>query len=256
VPLCGYFVRAPFAIERQPVLICMGGLDSIKDEMWFMQAHGALQRGISVLMIDGPGQGGTLRRHKVPTRYDYEVPIGRCIDWLEQRADVDSSRIAVCGSSLGGYYAARAGSYEPRLAAAISHGAIWSIPELWHGATEDHGLADHIKWVFGVGSMREAMAKAAPFTLEGALDHMRCPYLIVHGGFDVLGVSQAQQVADYAKAKGVDVTLRFLTEDETGADHCQHDNPTIGQELMADWLAERFGIDESALRARALNPLI
>jgi hypothetical protein len=54
VSLCAYFVRAPFAVARQPVLICMGGLDSIKDEMWFMQARGAVQRGISVLMIDGP----------------------------------------------------------------------------------------------------------------------------------------------------------------------------------------------------------
>ena len=108
-PICGYFVRAPFPGDKLPVLICMGGLDSIKDEMWFMQAHGCLQRGISVLMIDGPGQGGTLRRHKIVTRADSEVPIGKCIDWLEQRADVDPSRIAVCGSSLGGYYAARAG---------------------------------------------------------------------------------------------------------------------------------------------------
>ena len=98
--LCGYFVRAPFAIERQPVLISMGGLDSIKDEMWAMQAHGALQRGISVLMIDGPGQGGTLRRHKIVSRHDYEIPIGRCIDYLATRTDVDLSRIAVCGSSL------------------------------------------------------------------------------------------------------------------------------------------------------------
>jgi hypothetical protein len=130
VSLCAYFVRAPFAIARQPVLICMGGLDSIKDEMWFMQAHGALQRGISVLMIDGPGQGGTLRRHKVNTRHDYEVPIGRCIDYLHTRGDVDPARIAVCGSSLGGYYAARAGSYKHRLAACISHGAIWSIQDL------------------------------------------------------------------------------------------------------------------------------
>jgi hypothetical protein len=32
-------------------------------------------------------------------------------------------------------------------------------------------------------------------------------------------------------AKGVDVTLRLVSEDETGAEHCQHDNPTIGQEL-------------------------
>ena len=252
VSLCGYFVRAPFAVARQPVLICMGGLDSIKDEMWFMQAHGALQRGISVLMIDGPGQGGTLRRHLVPTRHDYEVPIGRCIDWLIQRNDVDASRIAVCGSSLGGYYAARAGSHEHRLAACISHGAIWSIQDLWAGAGEDHGLADHIRWVFDAPTMQTALAKAAPFTLQGALEHMRCPYLIVHGGFDVLGVSQAQRVHDYAKSHGIDVTLRFLTETETGADHCQHDNPTIGQEVMADWLADRFGIDQSALRRHAI----
>ena len=252
VPLCAYFVRAPFAIPRQPVLICMGGLDSIKDEMWFMQAHGALQRGISVLMIDGPGQGGTLRRHKVRTRHDYEVPIGRCIDYLEGRADVDASRIAVCGSSLGGYYAARAGSHEPRLAACVSHGAIWSIQDLWAGAGEGHGLADHIKWVFGAPTMREALEMAAPFTLEGALGHMRCPYLIVHGGFDVLGVAQATRVFDYAKAHGVDATLRVLTQEETGADHCQHDNPTIGQEMIGDWLAERFGIDERALRRAAL----
>jgi dienelactone hydrolase len=255
-PLYAYFVRAPFDNGKQPVMICMGGLDSIKDEMWFMQAHGALQRGISVLMIDGPGQGGTLRRHKIPTRPDYEVPIGKCIDYLLTRQDIDPARIAVCGSSLGGYYAARSGCYEPRLAAAISHGAIWSIPELWANAKEDHGLADHIKTVFGAGSMKEAMEKARPFALEGHLDHMKCPYLIVHGGHDVLGVAAAQKVADYAKSKGVDVTLRFVNENETGADHCQHDNPTMGQELMIDWLADLFEIDERALRKSAMNPLI
>ena len=70
------------------------------------------------------------------------------IDYLETRGDVDAARIAVSGSSLGGYYAARAGAYEHRLAATISHGAIWSIAEFWEGAGEDHGLATHIKWVF------------------------------------------------------------------------------------------------------------
>jgi dipeptidyl aminopeptidase/acylaminoacyl peptidase len=254
--LFAYFVRAPFDTGKQPCLISMGGLDSIKDEMWFMQAHGALQRGISVLMIDGPGQGGTLRRHGIVTRHDYEVPVGKCIDWLATRDDIDMSKIAVCGSSLGGYYAARAGSYEHRLAAAISHGAIWSIQDLWAKADESHGLADHIKWVFGAGSMKEAMEKAAPFTLDGHLENMQCPYLIVHGGYDVLGVAQASTVHDYAKSKGVDVTLRFVTEEETGAEHCQHDNPTIGQELMADWLADRFGIDQRALMEKSLNPLI
>ena len=255
--LFAYFVRAPFAVDRQPCLISMGGLDSIKDEMWFMQAHGALQRGISVLMIDGPGQGGTLRRHKIPTRPDYEVPIGRCVDYLLTRTDVDPTRIAVCGSSLGGYYAARAGSMEPRLAAAISHGAIWDIHELWKNADESHGLASHIKWVFGVKTMKEAVERAKAFTLQGVLEHMTCPYLIVHGGYDVLGMSQATRTYEYGKAKGVDVTLRFVMPEETGAEHCQHDNPTIGQELMADWLADVFRIDQRELLGRkALNPLI
>lgn len=252
VTLCGYFVLAPGkrdAVAKPPVLICLGGLDSIKDEMWFMQAHGALQRGISVLMVDGPGQGGTLRRHKVATRYDYEVPVGRCIDWLEARGDVDTTRIALCGSSLGGYYAARAGSYEHRLAACISHGAIWDIGERWKTRPEDHALADHMKWVFGANTMAEAARIAAPFKLEGALEHMRCPYLIIHGGHDILGVDAVSTVYDYAKKHGVDVTLRLTSEEETGADHCQHDNPTLGQELMIDWLADRFGIAERDLHS-------
>jgi dienelactone hydrolase len=255
-PICGYFVRAPFPGERLPVLICMGGLDSIKDEMWFMQAHGCLQRGISVLMIDGPGQGGTLRRHGIVSRPDTEVPIGACIDWLVNRDDVDPARIAVCGSSMGGYYAARAGCYEHRLAAAISHGAIFDVHEMWGQKDEDFGLAMHIKWVFGVKSMKEAHGLMKAFALQGHLDHMRCPFLIVHGGHDVLTVAQASRAHDYAKARGVDVTLRIVAPEETGAEHCQHDNPTIGQELIADWLADRFGIDQPALLRTGWNPLI
>jgi dienelactone hydrolase len=247
VHLAGYFIRAPYDTGRQPVLIAFGGLDSFKEELLFMVGNGSLRRGISCLLVDGPGQGATLRRFGVHNRYDYEVPVGRCIDYLETRDDVDPSRIAVSGSSLGGYYAARAGSFEHRLAAVVSHGAIWSIQDLWGGAPEDHGLAGHIKWVFGADSMAAALEKARPFTLDGVLGGMQCPYLIVHGGHDVLGVTQAQRVYDDARARGVDVTLKLIGEEETGAEHCQHDNPTIGMEYLCDWLAERFGIDQRAL---------
>jgi len=246
-PLPAYFIRSANGGERQPVLISVGGLDSFKDELWFMTGRGALQRGMSVLLVDGPGHGGALRRHGLVTRYDYEVPIGKCIDWLERRTDVDTSRIAVSGSSLGGYYAARAGSMEPRLAACISHGAIWDIHERWKTRAENHGLAGHIKWVFGASSMAQATEIAKPFTLDGVLEHMKIPYLIIHGGHDVLGVGEVRKVYDYAISHGVKATLRLTGEEETGAEHCQHDNPTLGQELMLDWLADVFKIDQTQL---------
>lgn len=238
----GYFLRSPFGAERQPVLICFGGLDSIKDEMWFMTARAPYERGMSVLMMDGPGQGGTLRRHGIPNRADYEVPVGQMIDYVETRDDVDTDRIAVSGSSLGGFYVARAAAYEPRIAAAISHGAVWDVNALWGKPNEGHGLAEHIKWVFGVSSMDEAFEKGRDFKLEGHIEKIRCPYLICHGGSDVLSVRQATQAYEHAKSAGVDVTLEMIGVDETGAEHCQHDNPTIGQEKMADWLADRFGL--------------
>ena len=246
VSLPAYFVK-PKGGGKYPVLISFGGLDSFKDELWFMTGRGAVQRGIAVLMVDGPGQGGTLRRHKVPTRHDYEVPVGRCIDFLLKRNDVDGSRIAVSGSSMGGYYAARAASKEHRLAACISHGAIWDIEQRFRDRGESHALANHMKWVFGVKSMAEAIERAKPFKLEGVLDGMRCPYLVLHGGHDVLGVENARTVYEYAKKKGVNATLRLTSAEETGAEHCQHDNPTLGQELMIDWLADVFRIDQRRL---------
>lgn len=245
--LPGYFIRSANGGDKQPVLISVGGLDSYKDELWFMTGRGAVQRGMSVLLVDGPGQGGALRRHGLTTRYDYEVPIGKCIDWLAKRSDVDMSRIAVSGSSLGGYYAARAGAMEPRLAACISHGAIWDIHERWKARDDNHGLAGHIKWVFGAKTMAEAAEIAKPFKLEGVLDKMKCPYLIIHGGHDVLGVETVRTVYDYAIKHGVNATLRLTSEEETGAEHCQHDNPTLGQELMLDWLADVFKIDQTKL---------
>jgi hypothetical protein len=79
-PMPAYFIKSPCGGAKQPVLISVGGLDSFKDELWFMTGRGAVQRGMSVLLVDGPGQGGTLRRHGIPTRHDYEVPIGKCLD--------------------------------------------------------------------------------------------------------------------------------------------------------------------------------
>ena len=95
---------------------------------------------------------------------------------------MDRSRIAVSGTSLGGYYAARAGCSEHRLAAVISHRAIWSVSDFWGDRDKSYGLAGHIKWVFGAPTVNDALRKGEDFTLEGILRNMRCPYLIITVG--------------------------------------------------------------------------
>ena len=157
-PICGYFVRAPFPGERLPVLIYIGGLDSIKDEMWFMQAHGCLQRGISVLMIDGPGQGGTLRRHKI-----YPGTIARCrsanasTGWTARRRRCRAYR----GVWLQHGRLLRRARRLLRASAGgcdLARRDLVGARHVGHQG-DDFGLAMHIRWVFGAKSMREAMRR-------------------------------------------------------------------------------------------------
>ena len=96
---------------------------------------------------------------------------------------------------------------------------------------------------FGAHALR---ARLVP-DMQGVFENMKCPYLILHGGHDVLGVQAAREGYEYAKKVGVDVTFMLVESDMTGAEHCQHDNPTLGQELMIDWLADKFGIDQRKL---------
>ena len=95
--------------------------------------------------------------------------------------------------------------------------------------------------------MKDVAEKTRPFDMRGVFENMKCPYLILHGGHDVLGVQAAREGYEYAKKVGVDVTFMLVEADMTGAEHCQHDNPTLGQELMIDWLADKFGIDQRKL---------
>jgi dienelactone hydrolase len=246
--LHAYFVGTPHALSaRQPVVITMGGLDSFKEELYFIMGQGALERGISCLLLDGPGQGATVRREGIHARPDTEVAIAACIDYLSTRDDVDPKRIALAGTSLGGHFVTRAGSKEHRLAAVAAQGVVWDINKTFGGRPDTFPSAHHAKSIFGGSTMAEVAEIMRPFTLEGVLEEMRCPYLLLHAKEDVLGAQDPVAAAEYARSKGVNITYRVVTAEETGADHCQHDNPTLGSDIIADWLAQQLGIDQASL---------
>jgi pimeloyl-ACP methyl ester carboxylesterase len=260
--LDAYFLRAPYALDKHPVVICFGGLDEFKDELLHEMTRHAFARGLSLLLVDLPGQGGTLRRQKLTARADTEVPVGACIDYLEARGDVDADRIALYGASLGGYYAPRAASFEHRLKAVVSDGVIWHLPRSFKSANyqPDRIVVRHAHWVFGVPGegtqegIAALEAKFEDFVLEGVQHQIRCPYLITEGECDFVGFKYAVEAYEYSKAHGQEVTFKVFTTEETGAAHCQIDNPTLGMEYICDWLADNLNVDQNALPALLLKP--
>ncbi|HZD92264.1 MAG TPA: alpha/beta hydrolase, partial [Pseudolabrys sp.] len=128
----GYFVHAQnAAVERTPCVVFFDGLDVTKEILFVMGTPELIKRGISVLLMDGPGTGEAIRFRGMHLRHDYERAGSACIDYLETRSDVDAKKIGVIAVSLGGYYAPRCASLEPRFAACISWGAIWDYQATW-----------------------------------------------------------------------------------------------------------------------------
>jgi hypothetical protein len=227
---------------RLPVVICFGGLDGSKDELVQRMAAHALPRGLALLLVDLPGQGAALRHRGMALRADTEVPVAGCIDWLAARDDVDGERIALYGASLGGLCAARAASAEPRLKAVVSDSLIFDLhagfaQRLALGGEADWGF---IQWVFGGVTPADVVDKSRQFRMAEFIGKIRCPYLIVQGEHDFLGLQTALDAFECAKGHGVAVALKVFTAEETGASHCQADNPSLGQAFICDWLAAQL----------------
>lgn len=86
----------------RPTLIAHGGFDSTLEELYTFAAAPALERGYNCLTFEGPGQGGVIRKQKIPFRYDWEKVVTPVIDYaLTKDRDIDPNNIALMGISMG-----------------------------------------------------------------------------------------------------------------------------------------------------------
>ena len=112
----GYFLAAK-AGGRRPTVIVMNGSDAQNVDVYAFGGAAAIERGWNALIFEGPGQGSMLFERKIPFRPDWERVITPIVDFLHARPEVDATRIALTGWSLGGALVTRAAAFEKRLAA-------------------------------------------------------------------------------------------------------------------------------------------
>jgi dienelactone hydrolase len=244
--LPAYFVRAEnVAAEPHACVVYFDGLDITKELCYLRGAPEIIRRGMSCLIVDGPGNGESIRFRGQPLRYDYEVAGSAALEYLQTRSDVDPDRIGVMAISLGGYYAPRVAAFEPRYRACVAWGAIWDYHATWKRRidqafkTQLSVPGHHIQWVLGVKSMDAALERLKDFRLDGVAQRVRCPFLLLVGEEDEQ-IPAADARALFQAIGSTDKTLRVFTAAEGGAQHCQHDYLTIATTAYADWFAEKL----------------
>jgi pimeloyl-ACP methyl ester carboxylesterase len=235
---------------RAPAMIFFDGFDITKEIQYFKGVPDLVARGIACLIVDGPGNGESVRFRDLYLRHDTESYASAAYDYLAGRPEIDRSRIGVMAISLGGYYAPRAAAFEQRFACCLAWGAQWDYWQVWKERFDklDAGSSPslsvpwrHLLWIFDVQSREEAMKRLEGFRLDGVVQKITCPFLLVHGeGDEQIPLEIAQKCFDAVGAKNK--TLKVFSREEGGYHHCQIDNVSIGVAYMWDWV-------ESVLKA-------
>lgn len=223
-------LREPAGAGPHPVMIMIPGLDSTKEELRSTEDL-FLQRGLATFSVDGPGQGEA--EYDLAIRGDWEVPGGAIIDRLLTEPSLDGDRIGVWGVSLGGYYAPRVASGDPRVKACIALAGPYTFAENWDN------LPILTREAFRVRSkspdLDTARQRAGELSLAGRAELIRCPLLAVMGKLDrLIPPEHAERLV-----KGASGPAELLML-EKGNHGCANLAP-FHRYAAADWAAAQLG---------------
>ncbi len=223
-------LRKPRAGALPPVALFFSGLDSTKEEHTLFE-NVLLGRGFATLAFDGPGQGEVWE--KMPGRVDWEKAASAVIDWVERRPDLDAARIVGVGVSLGGYLVARSASFDQRLKAAACIGGTFDQS---HRGKSDPLHTPRFLHFWNVRTEAEVRPYMVASTLEGVIEKLDRPLLVVHGERDTIAPPESARKL-YERAGG---PKRLVIYPE--GNHVCNNIPHKYRPLVADWLNEQLGV--------------
>jgi 2,6-dihydroxypseudooxynicotine hydrolase len=216
-----------------PALVFFDGFDITKEIQYFKGIPDLAARGIGCLIVDGPGNGESVRFRDLPLIAETERYAAAAYEFLASREEIDPDRIGVMAISLGGYYAPRAAAFEPRVKACIALAGPYDFSECWDG------LPTLTREAFRVRSksatIDDAKRAAATLSLKGVADKITCPLFIVTGKLDrIIPWQHSERLAREVKGP---VEL-MIVED---GNHIANNRGYRWRVQSADWMAEQLG---------------
>ena len=261
--LPAYFIKPEASPVPRKTIIFNGGFDSIKEESWFAIGAAALRRGFNFLAFDGPGQGLALRRDHLFFRPDWDKVLTPVMDYALDRADVASDKVIVLGWSLGGFLVAKAATEEHRAAAIVLDDGIFDFSHLVRKvlptpvqdmiikgpdpavdvilgffrtmSTGVRWALSNGKWAFGADSDADFVRKSFDYTLEGTVEKIKTPTLVLDAADDHFAKGQPPIVEQRLRCKK---TLVSLTAEEGGGQHCHMGAFSRLHQVVFDYLGQ------------------
>ncbi|MFF1697675.1 TIGR03086 family metal-binding protein [Streptomyces sp. NPDC058257] len=263
--LPGYLYRSDTSGLPRPTVVMFNGFDGTAEEMHFFGAAAAVERGYTVLVLDGPGQPGTRHHQNLLFRPDWENVITPVLDFAATLPEIDPERIAVFGVSMGGYLAPRAAAFDRRIAAVVALDGVFDLGDIStaplalpraeaerrlrapHDPELDAALAaamaadPSIKWAIehgmfamGAGTPRAFCAAYLDYHLrEGIAEQITCPVLVCSGEDDGFFKGQPEKLYDHLRCEK---TFLAFTDAEGADAHCQSGAQKLAFARVYDWL--------------------
>lgn len=249
----------------RPTIVMHSGFDGSCEEMHFLGAAAAQERGYNVVTFDGPGQPAALHFDGLVFRPDWEHVVTPVLDWVIDRPDVDPNTVALFGASMGGELAPRAAAFEHRLAACIAFDGVYDmgitvtrsmpvpraeaeavlraesapevdalIEQLMATDPNIRWAATHGQYAMGVDSPRAFFASYLDYTLaDGIAEQITCPTLVCEAATDIFFDGQPQLLFDHLTCPKA---LLQFTEAEGAGAHCQAGAGRLAFARIYDWL--------------------
>ncbi|MFF5212164.1 alpha/beta hydrolase family protein [Streptosporangium sp. NPDC000396] len=267
--LPGYLYRADESGAARPTVVMHNGFDGSVEEMHFFGAAAAVERGYTVLSFDGPGQPGTRHSQGLMFRPDWENVVGPVLDHVLTRPEVDPTRIALLGVSMGGLLAPRAAAFDQRVAALIALDGVYDLGDIAtsgvpfpRAEAERRLRADHdseldaameavmatspmLRWAIehgmyamGAPTPRAFGAAYLDYHLrDGIAEKITCPTLVCAGADDGFFKGQPELLYEHLTCPK---TLLIFTAEQGADAHCQSGAQRLAFARVYDWLDDVF----------------
>jgi pimeloyl-ACP methyl ester carboxylesterase len=249
--------RALKANRRRGTLVIHGGFDSFMEEfyswsLWFSHL------GYEVILFEGPGQGGALKKYDLPFTHEWEKPAKAVLDHF------DLNDVSWMGISMGGWLCFRAAAFEPRIRRVIASSIILLLPprlkqfvsvmlrfpRLLNGMAklnarlqpQENWAMHQLMYIYKAKALPEAVAKIMEFNIDNQYpERVEQDVLILTGKQDhfvPFGMQQRmhnRQVNALVNARSV--TGRIFTEEEHAQNHCQVGNIGLALKEVENWIS-------------------